>query len=252
MTTEGRIRRIKSGGHQIVDSARCPACGHLARIHNVVGCVSGPCECAVTRSELMPDAPRLEVPDGIESTPAVKATPPADSDGGHAAQGRPGQADASAAPPVVPVRPSSAWDPPKVAPLPPLPGAGVPRTPPIVAAPTPDADVERQADGIIAAGKAAARKRPRPSTARPAPACAPGSDAVVGELDAVEEVAVASTSAAAAGPLDLEPFLNGALTYYAAWACPTHPVQRRHDPGACDCGRALVPVYVVVHPRSTS
>lgn len=51
-------------------------------------------------------------------------------------------------------------------------------------------------------------------------------------------------------PLDLTPFLNASLTYYAAWACPRHPLQRRHDPGGCpDCGRALTPVYNVVIPR---
>lgn len=336
MTVNGRLRHVNSGGSGILDAARCPACGHPTRIHNVVGCVSGPCECLVTRTELMPDAPRLEVPDGIESTPAAKATAPA-------------------AAPVAPVRPPPTWDPPKlpakwsqpaathpirkawtaeeaidapVAPpaapaappapvrtpapaappavraaalpasagpadedvvvpvveLPPwLPGAGLARMkrehPDLVPVIT-EVD-ERRADEIIAAGKAAPYKRPR-LHARPAALPALGSAAVVGEHDAVEEVTagsgatgpavtdpppVASRSAAGGGsvrwepvpagvqvtpePLDLVPFLGASLHCYSAWYC-ARCYQRRLDPGACpECGRALVPVHVVICPRET-
>jgi hypothetical protein len=111
-------------------------------------------------------------------------------------------------------------------------------------------------------------KLPRSTPARPA-APALGSAAVVGELDAVEEVAVASTSAAVTAscadvrwdplpagvqatpePLDLAPFLGASLHSYAAWYC-ARCYQRRHDPGACPgCRRPLVPVHVVIVPRS--
>lgn len=79
MTVNGRLRRISTGSAGILDAARCPACSHAARIHNAAGCVSAQCECNTSRAELMPDAPRLEVPDGVESTPAAppaKPTPP--------------------------------------------------------------------------------------------------------------------------------------------------------------------------------
>lgn len=142
----GRLTRF-GGGSGILDAARCHGCGHLARIHNVVGCVSGPCECAVTRAELMPDAPRLEVPDGIESTPAA---PPAESTAPPvvaaptpaAAPAAPAPVRAEAAEPaadrvVAPVAATSrsvptvasvaplddlpAWDPPKLPPVRPMP-----------------------------------------------------------------------------------------------------------------------------------
>lgn len=230
-----------------MDAAKCPACGHNARVHNRVGCVFGPCECAVTIGELNPGAPRLEVPDGIISTPAAPPAAPA-----------PPPVAAAPAPAVAPAAPAGpVGEPPAPVELPPwLPGAGVPRvkpTPaPIVEVTTPDEDVVRQVDEIIAAGKLAARKRPRRTDARPAASPALVSAVVVGERDAVGEVAVAAGDVAATEPepLDLAPFLNASLTYYAAWACTVHPLQRRHDPGACpDCRRALTAVYNVVIPR---
>jgi len=248
---------LRTGGHAIVDAARCHGCGHPARIHNPAGCVFGQCECVVARAELMPDAPRLEVPDGIVSTPAVKAPAPSNGGGGHAAQGRPVEADAAAAAPVVPVRPSSAWDPPKLRPLPPLPGAGTPRTAPMPGeVATPDESVARQVDDIIAAAKLAARKRPRRSDARPAAPTAQVSRAVVGEPGAVGEVAVAPTSAAATkpepDPFDWEPFLARALYVSARWYCPKchhWPV----NPGACPgCRKPLQAVYHVTIPRSAA
>lgn len=245
MTMAGRVRRLNSGSAGITDSARCPSCRHYVRIHNAVGCVDGPCECTVTRLELMPDAPRLEVPDGIVSTPA--------------------------APPAKPTPPPAAAAPaPAVAPAAPAGPVGEPPAPrPVIPPPPFDG---RTVDEIIAAGKAAA-KRPRPHNARPAAPTAQGSQAVVGGLGAVEEVAAAPPAVATVlaatvdvrfgplpdyvqatpGPLDLAPFLNRSLTYYAAWACTVHPLQRRHDPGGCpDCSRALVPVYVVIAPRSVT
>lgn len=260
MTATGRLRRINAGSSGILDAARCPACNHHARVHNVVGCVSAHCECVVTRAELMPNAPRLEVPDGIESTPAATPAAPAGGDDHNDANRREGQADAPAAPD--PVRPGPRWDPPRLPPH--TPGAGwerVKRELPGIVPEITEAD-ERRVDEIITKGKEAAarlyaRRSSRQTNARPAVPTAQVSRAVVGEPDAVEEVAVARSTVATATdppepePLDLAPFLNAALTYYAAWGCPRHPLQRRHDPGACpECSGALVPVYVVVAPRS--
>lgn len=39
-------------GRSPADAAACPACGHPVRLHNVVGCVRGECECVLTRDEL--------------------------------------------------------------------------------------------------------------------------------------------------------------------------------------------------------
>jgi hypothetical protein len=143
-------------------------------------------------------------------------------------------------------------------------------------------DDERRADEIIAAGKLAARRRPRLRTARPAGPALGSERAADGELDAVEEVAAAAVDepVAATGPapvarkpvaadgfvrwepvpayvhatpepLDLAPFLGASLHCYSAWYC-ARCYQRRHDPGACpECGRALVPVHVVIVPRET-
>lgn len=257
--SSGIIRRLNSGSAGIADAARCPACNHHARVHNVVGCVSAHCECGVTRAELMPDAPRLEVPDGIESTPA--AAPAAPAPPAHTAPAVPADAPRVPAPvAAAPAGPANGRVVVPVVELPPwLPGAGVPhvkreRPAPVVEVTTPDEDVVRQVDAIVAAGKVAARRRPRLSTARPAAPNAQGSQVVVGERDAVDGAAGPPPAATVEPePLDLTPFLNRALTYYAAWACDRHPLQRRHDPGAClDCGRALTPVYNVVIPQELS
>lgn len=248
--SSGVIRRLNQGSGGVMDAARCHGCGHPARIHNRVGCVSGPCECVVTRAELMPDAPRLEVPVGVVSTPAAPPSAPA-----------PPSVAAAPAPAVAPAAPAGpVGAPPAPVELPPwLPGAGVPRvkpTPaPIVEVTTPDEDVVRRVDEIIAAGKLAARKRPRRTDARPAASPALVSAAVVGERDAVGEVAATDLEGPVAAtvtpePLDLEPFLSAAVYSYAAWYCDRCH-QRRHDPGACpDCRRTLQPVYVAIIPRS--
>lgn len=67
------------GGHAIVDAARCPACGHPARIHNVVGCVHASCECVMSRDELTGDTDASATPPAQPATPPAPAAPaPAD------------------------------------------------------------------------------------------------------------------------------------------------------------------------------
>jgi hypothetical protein len=251
----GRLRRISAGSAGILDAARCHGCGHLARIHNAVGCVSGPCECIVTRADLMPNVPRLEIPDGVESTPAA---PPAEPTPPPVAA-----APVPAAPPAVPTpvgpeaaKPANGH---VVAPV-----AAASRSVPTVAmvAPLDDHEVEK----IIAA-----RKRPR-LHARPAAPSALGSAVVLGEPDAGGEVAAAgpgATGEAAAtlpawdppklpaprtppSPIDFGPLLAAALWVSARWYCPACH-QWPLDPGACPgCRRPLQAVHNVTIPRETS
>lgn len=121
--------------------------------------------------------------------------------------------------------------------------------------------VEREADELLAAAalqpltviEAPRRYPPRPAVPTPALVSA----VVVGEGDTVEEVAatdlegpVAAAEPPEPEPLDLAPFLSASYHSYAAWYC-AKCYQRRHDPGACpDCRKPLVPVHVVVVPRS--
>lgn len=247
------LPRFRGGSHTNVDASRCHGCAHPARIHNAVGCVFGPCECVVTSAELTPDAPRLEIPDSVESTPAVTppvAPPPAAEPALLDVRCACGHARASHA----------AW------------GSGVPCGSPTCrcrefTAPDP-AEVDpapdrRPSRALNLTGKAhaalmapAGASLPRRIPARPA-AHAPAlvSAAVVGERDAVGEVAATDLEGPVAAtvtpePLDLEPFLSAAVYSYAAWYCDRCH-QRRHDPGACpDCRRTLQPVYVAIIPRS--
>lgn len=217
---------------------RC-RCGHVRTGHVVTGshvqCKVCTCRSFVAGGSDAPAAP---------PAPAVPAAPVA-------------AAPAPAAPPAAapePVREQPAPRP--VAELPPwLPGAGVPhvkraKPSPVVEVTTPDEDVVRQVDAIIAAAK-----RPRRTPARPAAPSALGSAAAVGERDAVEEVAAAAVdepAAATVQPLDLEPLLARALWVSSRWYCP-----RCHswpaDPGACAlCRDPLQAVYLVTLSRSVS
>ncbi len=142
-----------------------------------------------------------------EEAPDAPAAPPAESTPSPVAA-----APAPAAPPAAasePVREQPAPRPVTVD-LPPwLPGAGVPhvkRKPaPVVEVTTPDESVGRQVDAIVAAGKVAARKRPRRSDARPAAPSALGPAAAVGEHDAAKEVTAGS---GATGPAVTDPPLD--------------------------------------------
>jgi hypothetical protein len=180
--------------------------------------------------------------------------------------------DAPLAPPSEPTPPPVAAAPAPAAP--PAAEAGPDGEPPAPVDATPDVDVVRQVDEIVAEGRAAAgrlyaHRSSRRTPARPAAPALGVERAAPGGPDAVEEVAVASTSATAAAscadvrwdpppagvqatpePLDLAPFLGASLHSYAAWYC-ARCYQRRHDPGACPgCRRPLVPVHVVIVPRS--
>ena len=230
---------------------RC-RCGHRRTAHNLAGSHVVCSTCACRGFKVPVDEP--EVPNAPVAPQAAPAPPPVAA--------APAPAVAPAAAPE-PVREQPAPRP--VVELPPwLPGTGVAyvkrvKPAPVVEVTTPDESVARQVDDIIAEGRASAarsyaRRSSRRSDARPAAPTAQVSRAVVGEPDAVGEVAVASTSAAAAEPepLDLKPFLSRAVYSYAAWYCDRCH-QRRHDPGACpDCRRTLQPVYVAIIPRSVA
>lgn len=235
-------------------------CGHARTGHRVNGshvqCRTKPCSC-LGFNPGGPVAPAA-------APPAASAPPPVAA------------APAPAAPPAAPPEPVREQPAPR--PVTAGPDAEVGRLRaehpdlfPVIAVPMDPAEDAAEIAAQSAVIHAAAPKRPR-SHARPA-APALGSAAVVGEPDAVEEVAAAPPPAATAEPvdapaddgwfrwgpqpdevtatpgeLDLTPFLSAALHYYPAWFC-TGCLQRRHNPGV-HCRRPLVPAYVVIAPRS--
>ena len=221
------------------------SCGHVRTKHKVAGSsvICRVCACHAFT------VPAEETTDASAAPPAEPAPP--------SVAAAPASAVASAAP-AGPVGEPPAPRPVAVE-LPPwLPGAGVPRVKrqpvPIVEVTTPDEDVARQVDDIVAAGKAAARKRPRRTPTRPAVSPALVSAAVVGERDAVEEVTAAILPAAVTDPpepepLDYGPFLARALWVSARWYCP-HCHSWPANTGAClTCSQPLQAVYLVTVPR---
>lgn len=162
-------------------------CEHRRTEHTVTG---SHVQCKVCRcGGFTPGGPDAPVAPPSKPTPPPVAAAPAPAVAPAAPAGPVGEPPAP--------RPVAAEPPPW------LPGTGVPYVKPTPAPPvaaTPDVDVARQVDAIVAAGKLAARKRPRLQTARPAVPTAHGSRAVVGEPDAVEEVAAAPPPAATAEP----------------------------------------------------
>jgi hypothetical protein len=264
---------------------RC-TCGHVRTEHRVAGssviCKTCPCHAYTVPTGEEPDAsvaPPVEAsaPPPVAAAPAPAHAPTVPTPVA-AAPARP--ADDRVVAPVVELPP---W----------LPGTGVPYVKPAPAGPPPGwdphapkrdlglhtpgaamellrrehpelvpeitAEDEARADEIIAEGKAAAarlyaRRSSRRIPARPAATPRALAAAVVGERDAVEEVAVAAGDVAATEPepSDVERLLARALWVSTRWYCP-----RCHswpaDPGACAlCADPLQAVYLVTVPRELS
>lgn len=217
-------------GHGIVDSARCPVCRDLARIHNTAGCVRADCECVLpyggTNATTAPPGP-------TPPPPAAAPTPAA----------------ATAAAPGPPREPT----PPVAEPW--LPGAGYKRLKaerPDLPDVTADDPALARADEIIALAKTPRRAEPRPAgTALVDPAA-------VGEDDADEEVVAVVAGARAAttdpSPLDglaqlVDRMFSAAYYVSPRWYCPACHLWPL-DGGACTtCKAPLQAVYVATIPR---